>query len=141
MPWDCSYGSLRLRKPYLCCHQGGDQYSLVATRYRLTDGRADLRNLRIGSIQYRRYGISSLQKSTFIRVDCVSILSRHHEYRYTQRSYGSNCLDPSGPRRFIQTEVVANERRNERSCRKCDTKKYVEFFHAIIQSCLKGILA
>lgn len=141
MPWDRSYSSLRFRKLNSCSRHGGYQSPLVAAHYSFGDCPAKLRNLRISSIQYRRYGISSLQKSTFIRVDCVSILSRHHEYRYAQRGYGSNCLDPSGPSSFIQLEVVANDRSQGHAPNDCDTKKYAGFLHESIQSCLKGILA
>lgn len=86
MPRDRSYGSLRFCKLNSCSRHGGYQSPLVPAHYSFGDCPAKLGNLRISSIQYRRYGISSLQKSTLIRVDCVSILSRHHEYRYTQRS-------------------------------------------------------
>ena len=141
MPRDGSYGCLRLCKLNFCCGHGEDQSSLVAAHYSFSDSPAKLRNLCISSIQYRRYGICSPQECPLVRVKCVPVLSTHYKYRYSQRGYGANCLDPSGPSRFIQLEVVVNDRSQCHAPNECDTKKYMGFLHEFIQSCLKGILA
>ena len=71
----------------------------------------------------------------------MPILSAHYVYRDCQRSYRADRLNPSRPIRLRQFVLIAqqcdvNDAENYQEC-----DREVGIFHALAESCLKGILA
>lgn len=137
----CSYGSLRFCKLNFCGMHGGYKQPLVAACQPLSNHRTEQGNLCVCSIHYRSYSIRSSQERTLIRIDRIPILSTHDEYRHPQRRYRADRLNPSWPVRLREFVVVSQyaDVDNAKNYQKCDRE--VGVFHALAESCLKGILA
>ena len=71
----------------------------------------------------------------------VCVLPTHHEYCDRQRGDRADRLHPTGPIRLRELVVVSqyNDVDNAKNYQKCDCEVWV--FHALAESCLKGILA
>ena len=71
----------------------------------------------------------------------VCVLPTHDEYRDRQRGDRSDCLNPSRPVGLREVVMVSqnNDIDNAKKYQKCDRE--VGIFHALAESCLKGIIA